>query len=748
MHPKFIKKKKIYNIENEFQDSPSNSDTYGIVNSKNVRQMIKFNVEASLETEETIEPKLCRTNHNFTCKQGTVGNTGDRGDKGAKGQTGNTGHTGDTGFSGLGGATGSQGSTGQRGTQITASEGPPSEFGNELKGDLYIDADNGDLYQFDEWLIIGNLKGDTGSTGPQGSAGSGGLTGSTGLMGPIGSTGPAGLTGIIGQTGLVGPNGSLGATGAAGSIGPIGITGIAGLNGPTGATGATGATGFQGITGLTGPSGGAGPSGAPGIGPTGETGSTGIIGPTGPTSTCCVSVDCEGPTSIFTLVSGRIETVGPTVQSGPGWYAVIGAPTPNSVSISFNNPSDLSEVPVIVTGESPILGGLANITNRNGNNIIISWTPTVNFVDFILAGCVEQIPPPPPTSMLARCTEPTTIYTLTTADPNDPAPLASGAIIPPGAQRVAITLHSYATTALSTLPIARYLKTFHTNNIPANPLLFDAVLAFQYDTINQDFTFSAQIFANIINNIISDNPGLRLTIVGWSLGGIVARYGIEQVGVGQFTDNFIELVSINHCVPPPAADIAIAIGIAATASHGQICPAALNPNLILLLFPCITDSNSDPSPINSILNGPPSSPWASTIRYFTLAGNQYNDPPDVFFSSVGGPLDLYYKAFYPPPYPTPDPILGPITDGLASIFNSWGIDPRPFPIGGGDVLAPRSDFLASFGATVPNFVRRLVPHNHLTAVGLFSTGPVLMTSPGGLPLDVQAVMNSWLAISL
>ena len=330
---------------------------------------------------------LCFEN---TGPKGPKGNTGDTGPKGDTGDRGNRGDRGATG------PTGATGATGSRGIQISAGQGPPVEIGTELKGDRYIDAITGDLYEFDvEWLLIGNLNGPTGPTGPTGS------TGTTGITGPQGPTGPTGPTGPAGITGLAGPTGATGATGATGLTGPTGPTGITGLIGPNGATGATGPTGITGPSGPTGPMGpvgptGTGPTGPAGIpGPTGPPGVTGFEGATGPSQPCCVTTFC-GPTGLFTLVSGRLNAAGPAEQSGPGWNAIVGTDT---ATVTFTSPLDLSEVPITLSAETPTAGGITNITNRSGNTVTFIWTPipTATFIDFLLGGCVDQTPPPPPT---------------------------------------------------------------------------------------------------------------------------------------------------------------------------------------------------------------------------------------------------------------------------------------------------------------------------------------------------------------
>lgn len=473
-----------------------------------------------------------------------------------------------------------------------------------------------------------------------------------------------------------------------------------------------------------------GPQGLQGIqGPQGPQGEQGPIGPPGPVS---IDAPCDEENFLFTLVSGRILTEGPTGQSGSGWNSALG-PNPNSASVVFLNHNDLSETPIVTSAESPEVGGLVNITNRNGNVIQLQWTPSVTAVNFQLAGCVFQDDPPPPTDMLARCTQPTAMYTWAAG-----GVLKSGITIPANAKKVAIIIHGYGNTALSGISIAQYLLTYPKGGITGNSNLFDAVLGFQYDVFNLTLQQACQAFANSVNNIMAAFPNIRLTIATISLGGTF-RYAIEQLGVGQYTDNVMFFVSMSHSLPVQVAEDII--GLMATNQlllHLSICPTAFNPKILAQDIPDLTDSNANNNQINQLLNSNPN-PYASTIRYFVLSGNKYNDPPDQVISNLGITNEVVYDALY---------LTSPSSDGLLSVFNTQGTDPRPPPIGGGDVLISRSTFLANNQA----LCRRIVPHNHATAIGVvstFITFPVTFSEtqlPGGLPSDVKTVVNSWLSI--
>jgi hypothetical protein len=156
---------------------------------------------------------------------GPTGLTGPTGPTGATGAgiTGPTGATGPTGNTGVTGPTGAQGA----GVIILGSYlslgALQSAHPTGNLGDGYIIS--GNLYVWDstQWLNVGPLQGNTGTTG------------ATGNTGPTGATGDTGPTGATGDTGPTGATGDTGATGSTGLTGPTGSS----ITGPTGSTGAS-----------------------------------------------------------------------------------------------------------------------------------------------------------------------------------------------------------------------------------------------------------------------------------------------------------------------------------------------------------------------------------------------------------------------------------------------------------------------------------------------------------------------------
>jgi len=155
-------------------------------------------------------------------------------------------------------------------------------------GEAYVIIDNLFVWNGDQWIDIGLIRGVRGFTGSQGDTGFIGSFGFTGSQGDIGFTGSFGFTGSQGDTGFVGSQGDIGFTGSQGDIGFTGSqgdTGFVGSQGDIGFTGSQGDIGFtgsQGDTGFVGSQGDIGFTGSQGdIGFTGSQGDTGFTGSQG-----------------------------------------------------------------------------------------------------------------------------------------------------------------------------------------------------------------------------------------------------------------------------------------------------------------------------------------------------------------------------------------------------------------------------------------------------------------------------------
>ena len=250
-----------------------------------------------------------------------------------------------------------------KGTVDTSADLP--QEGNTV-GDMWIAADTGNGWVWQEneiWLDIGPVQGPPGPTGPRGLQGVPGVQGVQGIPGPQGLTGAKGDTGPTGPAGIQGSQGSQGIqgqTGPAGPTGPQGNTGAAStVPGPTGPQGNPGPTGPQGNPGPTGPVGPAGadstvpgPQGAKGDtgaagaqgvpGPQGLTGNAGATGPAGPAGADSTVPGPQGPQGN----PGPQGNTGPTGNTGAtGSQGAPGATGPQGIQGPQGPPGPVPEAP-------------------------------------------------------------------------------------------------------------------------------------------------------------------------------------------------------------------------------------------------------------------------------------------------------------------------------------------------------------------------------------------------------------------
>ena len=279
--------------------------------------------------------------------QGPQGPAGPQGPQGPQGEPGPQGPQGPKGEQGIQGPRGPQGEPGLDGTSISIAGSFPTyndmmdNVTNPIPNTSYIIEDTGNLYVFDgnNFINCGQLRGEKGNTGPkgeQGPKGEDGPQGPSGEKGDKGEQGPPGVKGADGpqgDKGEQGPKGDQGPQGEKGDQGPAGtsvsikgqvnteydlenlpalnegdsyvvnttghlfvyngngfvdageIKGDQGPAGEVGEKGETGPQGPEGPQGEQGPKGEQGPEGPQGPqgeqGPKGETGPEGPMGPQG-----------------------------------------------------------------------------------------------------------------------------------------------------------------------------------------------------------------------------------------------------------------------------------------------------------------------------------------------------------------------------------------------------------------------------------------------------------------------------------
>jgi hypothetical protein len=266
------------------------------------------------------------------------------------------GATGAQGFQGNQGTTGAQGSAGTSvtiiGTVPDVNVNPPNNpqttlntaYPSAVDGNGVIDETLGNLWVFAGgiWTNVGQVKGDSGTSGfsgavgaqgDQGVQGAQGNRGFQGAQGAIGVQGAQGDRGFQGAQGDQGPQGFQGAQGVTGAQGAQGVNGVQGAQGAQGVNGVQGAQGTAGLNGAQGADGLDGAQGAQGFsgysGYSGLNGFSGISGYSGYSG-----LDGFSGMSGFTGYSGYSGTVGFSGISGFSGFSGISGYSGSPVNIS------------------------------------------------------------------------------------------------------------------------------------------------------------------------------------------------------------------------------------------------------------------------------------------------------------------------------------------------------------------------------------------------------------------------------
>jgi hypothetical protein len=334
--------------------------------------------------------------------------------------------------------------------------------------------------------------------------------------------------------------------------------------------------------------------------------------------------------------------------------------------------------------------------------------------------------PPAPTSSVFNCTAAPWLFQVV----DNFTALSSTPSIPANASRILILAHGYASSALDVLPVASVFGSLVSSCTGRS--YYDAILAYQYNTIFCTGEQMALALALLVNQTIP--AGARIDCGGHSLGNPILRGWMKLYGGGARVDNYYGFNGDHYCVPPLVAENII------------LTAAATNPTCLQALSPvaqsevvCAGSGNAtdNPSPILQQLNAP-GSPFAATIKYFTMAGTVFSSPPNGWPVTAGLTDQLVYDSLG----------LGPC-DGLIADISAWGVD----------LLESESDFYAAYAANYsyigfpgfdpanPNPVAIGVPYDHIVGLGLTATNLIINILPGTVPPDVASNISNWVALS-
>jgi hypothetical protein len=246
-------------------------------------------------------------------------------------------------------------------------------------------------------------------------------------------------------------------------------------------------------------------------------------------------------------------------------------------------------------------------------------------------------------------------------------------------QRVAVVVHGMDGTAAKMVDLGRLLWQMTGDGPMQNKKIYDAVWAYQYNW-QAHIDASGNAFAANLKPLLNDAKEVH--IFAHSLGGLVSRWGIEKAGLGAQVKVLVMLGSPNDGVP---------LEKTASIVH-DVFPASRYPCILDLLTSSKGESLNKQNDFLRRLNTG-DSPYRTTARYFTLAGNK----PTQFRGLEGGFMQLMYELLNHDPSMKTDglvPEYSVFAPELAAKSESWATQlsqRNVVPLGHGELGGSRDN---------------------------------------------------------
>jgi pimeloyl-ACP methyl ester carboxylesterase len=243
----------------------------------------------------------------------------------------------------------------------------------------------------------------------------------------------------------------------------------------------------------------------------------------------------QSPKAIDLVVTPGQFAAGGKMTLNLPWSA-IGVPT-GTVFAAFDAsgaPLVLPQTSAFTQAAPQVTIGAAEIALLGGVNAT-STTP----VSFQIA--IVQVPLQQPASpSTARMT---TVWTGPRMTPGRPSPHATSA----GKLRIAVTVHGVLATVADVGPLTGFLRQKMPKDGSGDSFPFDQVSSFEYDYLDS-IEKNGTLLATFIDAHWGDKDKYEVHIFGHSMGGIVARWAVEQVKIPSVT-HLVTIGSPSNGVP-------------------------------------------------------------------------------------------------------------------------------------------------------------------------------------------------------
>lgn len=211
-------------------------------------------------------------------------------------------------------------------------------------------------------------------------------------------------------------------------------------------------------------------------------------------------------------------------------------------------------------------------------------------------------------------------------------------------QRIALLIHGFSANARALVALGQFLSLYQPPKCCNK--LYDIVLAYEYESLNSGIAeIASRLLANLIP-LLQSNCDIVFDVYAHSIGGLVARHAIEQLGFGMYVDKLFLFGTPNAGIPLAAVDLF----------------RLFTPDLAA--SPILIDV-TEGSPFLQRLNTG-TSPFIQCIKYYTIAGTRFKTynpvatplvTPFGTFNSVGEFVNTFFNTIAP----------GTITDGFVTL---------------------------------------------------------------------------------
>jgi pimeloyl-ACP methyl ester carboxylesterase len=209
--------------------------------------------------------------------------------------------------------------------------------------------------------------------------------------------------------------------------------------------------------------------------------------------------------------------------------------------------------------------------------------------------------------------------------------------------RIALLVHGFQADWRMMQPLAHFLREFTFQNETRNAYMhYGNILAFNYSSTMYNIEQLAEQFANSIQPLLGN---MQIELFAHSLGGIICRYALKDLGLIEYITRLVMLGSPNHGIPTGVVRTLTRLLRLAKYVALSYSPVLQELECGRLDQPHQEDASEFLQDLNRRRSRANRDSFASRADYYSIAGNAYHDLltlPYSFGSSLGTLLHQIY----------------------------------------------------------------------------------------------------------